>query len=331
MTTSQRLADARNLVAALDHNLASALDYISGRKPSRAQDHPGDLGDNLANVYGIAGDLADILSDPLDIGHRLKLARARARDLHSALATAKPVRPGIAEPLEFARTHARDLDRVLARAQTLVHELEIGSRPSMPLARRLLAVAAWLLPAAEQARYAEEFRYELWEIAHVGGHRSAQLAYAARQVTAARRLRAELRVPRQRGAAGLGRGDDGAQACRQGRGRGAAGGAGGRAGAARTRRPGPAYRRRGRSGLLGDPQRGPDGPGQPGTARLAGQRQLHSPRRRHLADLAPGAPPDTPAPLTRDAAAFRAYAPRTAFATSHLLQSAPTSGTRGRL
>ncbi len=57
-----------------------------------------------------------------------------------------------------------------------------------------------LLPVRDRARYAEEFRSELWEIAHAGGGRRAQLAYAARQVMAARQLRAGLRVPRRRGA-----------------------------------------------------------------------------------------------------------------------------------
>ena len=73
--------------------------------------------------------------------------------------------------------------------------------PSAPLARRLVAVAARHLPAAERARYSEEFRSELAEIARAGGGRRAQLAYGARQVMSAVRLRAALRSPRQRSAA----------------------------------------------------------------------------------------------------------------------------------
>jgi hypothetical protein len=61
--------------------------------------------------------------------------------------------------------------------------------------------AARLLPARERTRYAEEFRSELWEIAQVGAAGRAQMAYAARQVMAAPRLRAGLWVPRRRGAA----------------------------------------------------------------------------------------------------------------------------------
>lgn len=69
------------------------------------------------------------------------------------------------------------------------------------LAKRLLTAAAWLLPAWERARYVEEFRSELWEIAHADGRRRTQLVYAARQVMSAWRLRAELKGPRRRGAA----------------------------------------------------------------------------------------------------------------------------------
>ena len=76
----------------------------------------------------------------------------------------------------------------------------VRPRPVAPSAAGLLAAAARLLPAEERVRYAEEYRSELWEIAQVGGRRCAQLAYAARQLLAARRLRAGLRAPQRRGA-----------------------------------------------------------------------------------------------------------------------------------
>jgi hypothetical protein len=76
---------------------------------------------------------------------------------------------------------------------------QFGARCVAPSAGRLAAAAARLLPASERARYAEEFRSELWEIAQADSRR-AQLAYAARQLVAARRLRAGLQVPRRRGA-----------------------------------------------------------------------------------------------------------------------------------
>ena len=70
-----------------------------------------------------------------------------------------------------------------------------------PSAARLLAVVAGLLPADDRDRYAEEYRSELWEIAHAGQPRRRQLHYAFRQVVSFPRLCAELRVPRRRGAA----------------------------------------------------------------------------------------------------------------------------------
>jgi tetratricopeptide (TPR) repeat protein len=70
-----------------------------------------------------------------------------------------------------------------------------------PSAARLLAVVAGMLPAGDRDRYAEEYRSELWEIAHAGQPRRRQLHYAFRQVVSFPRLCAELRVPRRRGAA----------------------------------------------------------------------------------------------------------------------------------
>lgn len=67
------------------------------------------------------------------------------------------------------------------------------------LAGRLVAAAAALLPPGDRARYREEFRAELADIAAAGGQK-AQMAYAARQVMSALRLRRALRAP-QRGRA----------------------------------------------------------------------------------------------------------------------------------
>jgi hypothetical protein len=68
----------------------------------------------------------------------------------------------------------------------------------VPLAGRLLAVAARLLPASGRARYAEEFRSELTEIARAVTGRRPRLAYAARVVMSVWRLRSDLRAPRRR-------------------------------------------------------------------------------------------------------------------------------------
>ena len=67
-----------------------------------------------------------------------------------------------------------------------------GTR-TVPSAARLLAVTARVLPPADRSRYAEEFRAELQDIARTGDGRGPQWRYAIRQLTAALRLRGELR------------------------------------------------------------------------------------------------------------------------------------------
>jgi hypothetical protein len=65
------------------------------------------------------------------------------------------------------------------------------TRGPAPTAGRLLAVATRLLPPTDRTRYLEEFSAELASIAEGGGSRRAQVAYAARQLASARRLRTE--------------------------------------------------------------------------------------------------------------------------------------------
>ena len=67
-------------------------------------------------------------------------------------------------------------------------------------AGRLLTAAKWLLPATGRARYCEEYRCELWEIASNGGDRRHQLLYAIRQLTRAVQMRREVLSPRRRNA-----------------------------------------------------------------------------------------------------------------------------------
>jgi hypothetical protein len=111
-----------------------------------------------------------------------------------------------------ARARARALDRdrdllaltltrALRRALALERALAQGHRGPervVPSADRLLAAAARLLPAADRDRYAQEYRSELWEIAHAGRPRRSQLLYASRQLASSVRLHAELRAPRRR-------------------------------------------------------------------------------------------------------------------------------------
>lgn len=67
-------------------------------------------------------------------------------------------------------------------------------------AARLAAAAARLLPPPERARYGEEFRSELWDLAAAGVGRRAQLAHAARVAARAAAMRPALRAPARRGA-----------------------------------------------------------------------------------------------------------------------------------
>ncbi len=76
-----------------------------------------------------------------------------------------------------------------------------GQRRVTSAAARLLIVAAGLLPAADRARYAAEFRAELWDLAQAGAARRTQVAYAARQLRSAWRMQAAPRAPARRGAA----------------------------------------------------------------------------------------------------------------------------------
>lgn len=102
---------------------------------------------------------------------------------------------------EFASDCARDIDLALTRDLGRAGQEQHGARRVVPLAGQLLAAAARLLPAGDRARYAEEFRSELAEIARAGAGRRRQLAYAARVVLSVRRLRADLQAPRRRRAA----------------------------------------------------------------------------------------------------------------------------------
>lgn len=63
-------------------------------------------------------------------------------------------------------------------------------------AGKLAGIVPRLLPAPDRARYAEEFRSELWELAHAGASWRGQLSYALRLITRAGNLRLTLRDPR---------------------------------------------------------------------------------------------------------------------------------------
>jgi hypothetical protein len=71
----------------------------------------------------------------------------------------------------------------------------------VPAAARLLAAAVCPLPDGDRARYAEEYRAELWDLVQAGAGRVRQLRYALRQVRNALPTGFALRSLRRRSAA----------------------------------------------------------------------------------------------------------------------------------
>jgi hypothetical protein len=64
----------------------------------------------------------------------------------------------------------------------------------------LVGTAAFLLPAVDRPRYAEEYRSELWDLAKSGAGQLRQLRYALRQLLNALPMRFTLRSLRRRSA-----------------------------------------------------------------------------------------------------------------------------------
>lgn len=123
-------------------------------------------------------------------GRRAVRELARADELAHALALDR----ADARATVVARELAHHLAHHLARARTAATRRVTApgkwrSGRIAPLTGHLLAAAARLLPVGDRARYGEEFRSELAEIARAGAGRRPQLAYAVRQVMSVRRLR----------------------------------------------------------------------------------------------------------------------------------------------
>jgi len=99
-------------------------------------------------------------------------------------------------------SHVRRLARALARANDSANESgQPRARRIAPSAAALLVAAIRLLPAADRARYTEEFRSELWDLMQDGAGSARQVRYAFRQLSRAFLTSFELRFPRRRGAA----------------------------------------------------------------------------------------------------------------------------------
>jgi hypothetical protein len=168
-----------------------------------------DLNDAFGNVCEIVGAFGRAHADYLARDHTR--ARILAGEIAAAVVGALDPSPARSLGRAFDLDHVRDLALALAREIDLANVRQLATADAVqgqrragrvaPLAGRLLAAAARLLPAGDRTRYAEEFQSELAEIARAGAGRRRQVAHAARVVLSARRLRADLRVPRRRGAA----------------------------------------------------------------------------------------------------------------------------------
>jgi hypothetical protein len=191
--------------SARDRDLARDLKRALTLACDLARDDPFGAAYGVARDLGLARGLVGTrtrdLADARDLAHSLKrdlgVAHDLARDLGVAHVRARDLGVALGSAFERALGLGATLDRALEGADQ-------GQRRTVqmaPLAGRLLAAAARLLPAGDRARYAEEFRSELAEIARARAGRRPQLAYAARQVMSARRLRTDLRAPRRRRAA----------------------------------------------------------------------------------------------------------------------------------
>ncbi len=160
---------ARDLDRACDHVGALACDL------DRACDH--------ARARGLAHGRRALIraraqARVLDLARELDRADDLAHDLTRVL--------DLARDLDAARDLAYHLVKVLGQAAELARGRTAGDRGQRgpgrvaPWAGRLLAAAARLLPAADRARYGEEYRSELWEIAHARQSRRRQAALLAR-------------------------------------------------------------------------------------------------------------------------------------------------------
>ena len=194
------LAHGRDLASALarDHDLPLDIAHDLARALARDLAHDRDLAgdDDLARARELDRTLARARELDRLLVHNRSYALVSARS--SALAHARALAARLASDLAHSYECALGLDRVSSS----------GAAPGQqgtvvrvaPSARRLLAVAGWLLPAADRARYSEEYSSELWDIAHAGARRRHQFQYAIRQTLRLVQLRSAVLAPRRRSA-----------------------------------------------------------------------------------------------------------------------------------
>jgi hypothetical protein len=163
-----------------------------------------DLDLNSTNDHNYATAISTVSALARDLDHICARAHQQAS---SASETVYHV-PG-RDPVSAicsAITDARDL--VVRLADDLSHAVDLAGQVGERKAREVAASAAglvtaatWLLPAADRARYRDEYWSELWDLARSGDRRLRQLRYALRQLCHAVPMGVALRSPHRRGAA----------------------------------------------------------------------------------------------------------------------------------
>lgn len=177
-----------------------------------------DVAEDVSDVFARADDLdltsendhkyVTAISTVSALARDLDHIRARAQQQASSATEAVYHVPG-RDPVSAvcsAIIEARDL--AVNLANDLSHTVDLAAQVAERKARGVAASAAglvtaatWLLPAADKARYRDEYRSELWDLARSGEGRLRQFRYALRQLCHAVPMGVALRSPRRRGAA----------------------------------------------------------------------------------------------------------------------------------
>jgi len=211
--TSLELVGTRSLARDIDVVLVRGRELVSalGREFVSAR--------ACADASARAAGEARAIADGADIDAEAEIENlAAAEAAAEALAVAEAGAAVAAEALDAAEvlagalTTARELATALMPTVYQVAELggsersvppgarsrrRVKARRVAPSACRLTIVAAWLLPAGQRARYGEEYRSELYDLAAGGAGRRQQLGYALRLLGRAGPLRLAVLAPRR--------------------------------------------------------------------------------------------------------------------------------------
>jgi hypothetical protein len=135
-----------------------------------------------------ARDLVRLLLCGLEAARRLPRNRKIVGLLLYAIETGQQIYHVPKDPLPLGGTESRN--RALVRRQAEAQPVRA--------ARRVAGLAARVLPAMHRARYRDEYRSELHDIASTGASWLEQVAYAIRLLNRSWELRYELRRPAAR-------------------------------------------------------------------------------------------------------------------------------------